>query len=177
MFTDPVLPDEIIRISKELNINPKYICFEVTESATRQQPELVLEILTRLRILGYELSIDDFGTGYSSLFELKRLPFTEMKIDKSFIINLENNQLNQSIVKSIAYLSHNLNMLLVAEGVESRKCYDILDSYNCDIAQGHLISKALPANVFEEFINSQFNQDLIWNKYNISADSSYVNHD
>jgi EAL domain-containing protein (putative c-di-GMP-specific phosphodiesterase class I) len=162
MLTDLVLPDEIIRITKELNINPQYVCFEITESATRKQPELVLEILTRLRIFGFELSIDDFGTGYSSLFELKRLPFTEMKIDKSFIYNLENNQLNQSIVKSIAFLSHNLNMTLVAEGVESKKCFNLLGEYDCDIAQGYLISKALPANSLVEFINSRFSQDLVW---------------
>lgn len=164
-LTDPILPDEIVRIAREYNIDPQYICFEITESATREQPELVLEILTRLRIFGFKISIDDFGTGYSSLFELKRLPFTELKIDKSFIFNLENNSLNQSIVKSIAYLSHNLNMTLVAEGVESKKCFNLLKQYKCDIAQGFLISKALPAGGFEEFMNSKFDQELVWDGF------------
>ena len=116
--------------------------------------EYIFDTLTRLRAMGIELSIDDFGTGYSSLSRLKRLPVNELKIDQSFIKDMIDNFDDQIIVKSIIDLAHNLGLSVVAEGVETQEVLDSLNKLGCDIAQGYLIAKPMPANEFEYFLNN-----------------------
>ncbi len=130
------------------------IIFEITESLFLSDNDYVLDVLTRIRSLGIELSIDDFGTGYSSLSRLKQLPVNELKIDQSFIRDMTDNIDDQIIVKSIIDLAHNLGLSVVAEGVETQKIIDQLKRMGCDIAQGYLISKPKPASEFEHFIES-----------------------
>lgn len=157
---DLAFPDEIIKICESLQILPQNICFEITESATMKQPDLVLEVLTRLRLLGFHLSIDDFGTGYSSLVELQRLPFTELKIDKSFITNLISNKLNITIVKSIIYLARSMNMKTVAEGVETKEVLEVLGQYDCDIAQGYYFARPKSNAEITKWVSQYANQPL-----------------
>jgi len=151
MLNDLNLPDQIVLLAKEYNIPPSQLCFEVTETAVMSQPTVAMDILTRLRVKGFSLSLDDFGTGYSSLVQLYRMPFQEIKIDKSFVMALEKDQECQAISHSIIQLGHSLKLEIVAEGVENKASWDILESYGCDKAQGYYISKAMPALEFESW--------------------------
>jgi len=132
----------------------KRIIFEITESLFLSNQEYVLNSLTRLRSLGIELSIDDFGTGYSSLSRLKKLPVNELKIDQSFIKDMDESVDDQIIVRSIIDLAHNLGLTVVAEGVETKEILDRLNKLGCDVAQGYFISRPVPAMDFEEFMKS-----------------------
>ena len=109
--------------------------------------------MRRLRDLGVTLSIDDFGTGYSSLSQLKKLPVSELKIDKSFILNLDTSADDQLIVRSTIDLGHTLGLSVTAEGVESEAIKALLKSYGCDTAQGYLYSKPLPAKDFIQWVH------------------------
>jgi len=162
VLNDASFPDEVMKLLKEFDFDPRLICFEITESAAMGQRDVVLEVLIKLRLKGFFLSIDDFGTGYSSLVELQRLPFTELKIDKSFVIGLETSKINQIIVKSIIDLAHHMDLQVVAEGVETLDSFKKLLELGCDIAQGYLIAKPVPAenlkNNFIEEIETVFKQ-------------------
>jgi EAL domain-containing protein (putative c-di-GMP-specific phosphodiesterase class I) len=116
---------------------------ELTESAQQSVTNL-LDTLTRLRIKGTSLSLDDFGTGYSSLVQLHQLPFSEMKIDRSFVVGMAGSRECRAIVKSIIDLAHNLSLSVVAEGVETAEAIDMLRSLGCDAAQGYYIAKPMP---------------------------------
>ena len=130
------------------------IIFEITESLFLSDHDYIFDTLTRLRAIGIELSIDDFGTGYSSLSRLKKLPVNELKIDQSFIRDMMSNFDDQIIVKSIVDLAHNLGLSVVAEGVETKEILDHLNRLGCDIAQGYLIAKPMPAIEFEDFLKT-----------------------
>ena len=105
----------------------------------------------RLSALGFKLSIDDFGTGYSSLAYLKRLPVDELKIDKSFVLNMENDADDAKIVRSTIDLAHNLGLSVVAEGVENSTVWDMLRDLNCDQAQGFHMGRPMPASDFAKW--------------------------
>lgn len=162
VLTDVILPDELGQMVKEFKINPEQICFEITEAAAMHWPEIVLEVLTRIRLKGFSLSIDDFGTGYSSLVELQRLPFTELKIDKSFVSDIAYNKSNLHIVRSIISLAQNMNLSLVAEGVETMEAAEQLKELGCDILQGYLYSKPLSVNDFTNWYKDKINAHGIY---------------
>src|SRR5262249_14407881 len=103
----------------------------------------MMDIATRLRIKGFRISIDDFGTGYSSLVQLQRLPFSEMKVDKSFVLQCATSRESLVIVKSIVDLAPNLNLKVVAEGVETLEVIELLRRLGCDIAQGYHVSQPM----------------------------------
>jgi EAL domain-containing protein (putative c-di-GMP-specific phosphodiesterase class I) len=109
---------------------------EVTESAVMHHPEMMLKRLHAVRDLGVQLSIDDFGTGYASLSYLKSLPVNTLKIDKTFVLNLADDEADQRIVRSSIQLAHGFGMTVVAEGVESEEVVERLREYSCDYAQG-----------------------------------------
>jgi EAL domain-containing protein (putative c-di-GMP-specific phosphodiesterase class I) len=109
------------------------------------EPERAVEILTRLAATGVSIAVDDFGTGYSSLAYLKRLPLNKIKIDKSFVINMAENDNDTMIVHSTIELAHNLEFSVVAEGVETAQSWSLLKALRCDAAQGWYIAKAMPA--------------------------------
>ena len=121
----------------------EHISFEVTETAAMADPVRGLDILTRLRIKGFRLSIDDFGTGYSSLVQLHRLPFSELKIDRSFVAECDRSAEARVIVKTIVDLAHNLGMSVVGEGVETDGIARTLSEMGCDIGQGYAIAKPM----------------------------------
>lgn len=139
------LPEQLSRVLMEYQIDPTMLTLEVTESALMGHVATSLDILTRLRIKGIELSIDDFGTGYSSLSQLYRIPFTELKVDKSFVANIAHDPEALGIVKTCIMLGHELKMQVVAEGVEDKETLEILKEIDCDIAQGYHIARPMPA--------------------------------
>ncbi len=123
-------------------------CLEITESAIMDDPQRAQATLHRLSAMGFKLSIDDFGTGYSSLAYLKSLPVDELKIDKSFVMNMEKDDDDAKIVRSTIDLAHNLGLTVVAEGVENALIWGKLKELSCDEAQGYFMSKPLPASEF-----------------------------
>ena len=105
----------------------------------------MLEVLGRFRLKGFHLSIDDFGTGYSSVSQLLRLPFSELKVDKSFVSGMAHSRESGIVVKTLIDMAHNLGLSAVAEGVETASTLDTLAGWGCDIGQGYLFSKPAPA--------------------------------
>jgi diguanylate cyclase (GGDEF)-like protein len=141
---------EMVRsIISESGMNPIYLELELTESLFMHDVEIVLKTLHELHDLGVKLSIDDFGTGYSNLGYLKLFPIDKLKIDQSFVRNLENEPVNLDIVRAIAALGKSMSLELVAEGVETNNELDLVQATGCDLVQGYLFSKPLPANEIE----------------------------
>ncbi len=125
------------------SVEPSSLVLEVTEGAMMINPVKSLEILHEFHQLGFGISIDDFGTGYSSLAYLKHLPADEIKIDKSFVMNMANDKKDESIVKAAIDLAHTLGLKIVAEGVEDEQTMDLLSNMNCDYAQGYYMAKPM----------------------------------
>ncbi len=160
-LTDLSLPDYIQSQLNLFSLDARGVGFEVTETAAMGQPAIVMDVLTRLRLKDCSLSIDDFGTGYSSFVELHRMPFNEIKIDKSFVINLEHDKESQVISRSIIDLGKNLGLTVVAEGVESRQSMEILHQYGCDSYQGYYFSHPLEADKFNEWLSQYPNKKYV----------------
>jgi EAL domain-containing protein (putative c-di-GMP-specific phosphodiesterase class I) len=118
-------------------------------------PVLSLDLITRLRVKGFQLSIDDFGTGFSSMVQLVRLPFSEIKVDKSFVMRAQQSQESRSVIKSIIDLGHSLDLLVVAEGVEDQATLEYLNSLSCDLAQGYFISRPMPSETAQNWAQSR----------------------
>ncbi len=133
-------------------VDLRNLILELTESAAMRNAEQATDRLTRLRLRGVGLSIDDFGTGYSSLLQLQRLPFSELKIDKSFVIDCATSKENAAIVYAIIDLTHRLGLKVVAEGVETRDALQLLARAGCDAAQGYYISRPIGAEKVPEWI-------------------------
>jgi diguanylate cyclase (GGDEF)-like protein len=142
---DSGLPDDVQELLDKWELDPAAIEFEITESTIMADPFRALAVLKRLHEMGTKLSIDDFGTGYSSLAYLKRLPVDAVKIDKSFVLNMVTDENDAAIVRSTIDLARNLGLDVVAEGVEDEAIWQTLSELGCDYAQGHYLSKALPA--------------------------------
>ncbi|THB74800.1 MAG: bifunctional diguanylate cyclase/phosphodiesterase [Desulfobacteraceae bacterium] len=154
-FLDTELPDLIIGMLSRYDLPSDHLTIEITEGSMIKDPDLAMEILTRLADQGIRISIDDFGTGYSSLAYLKKLPVSEIKIDKSFVTEMLQNENDAVIVKSIIDLGHNLSLNVVAEGVEDQKTASRLKKLGCDVLQGFHFSR--PMNN-DEFLKRILNQ-------------------
>jgi EAL domain-containing protein (putative c-di-GMP-specific phosphodiesterase class I) len=139
-------------------IEPWLLEIEITESAAMQNVEESLATLQKLRDIGISISIDDFGTGYSSLGQLKRLPVTALKIDRSFITGLPADDDDKSIAQAIISMAHSLQLTVIAEGVETESQRMFLAAYGCDEIQGYLVAKPMPARDFALFLQSQRRQ-------------------
>ena len=131
---------------------PSLVVLEVTESTMMSDPGRAAAVLARLSHLGVQISVDDFGTGYSSLAYLKRLPISEVKIDKSFVMGMEDDAEQLAIVSSIVDLGRNLGLRVVAEGVETDSAWALLRDRGCHRAQGYFLSPPLPADAFVAWI-------------------------
>lgn len=142
------LPEELKDKIRIFKLDPSLLNIEITESALMGELVTSLDILTRIRMKGFGLSIDDFGTGFSSLSQLHRVPFNELKVDKSFVMEMDSDPEAKSIVKTCIMLGHELNMRVVAEGVESETTLIMLKEMGCDIAQGYFISRPLSEDNF-----------------------------
>jgi len=145
--------DDLVAIVTEAvsdaGIRPELLDLEITESLLMRDIEATIGALSSLKDLGVNLSIDDFGTGYSSLSYLKRFPIDALKIDRSFVQDLHLDADDAAICAAILAMAHNLNLKVVAEGVEFEEQLDFLRRHNCEEVQGYLFSKPLPANEFE----------------------------
>ena len=142
-LSDVSFADELNRLCNEYKVQPKWITLELTETVAAANAADAIDILTRLRLMGFNLSIDDFGTGYSSLTQLHRLPFSELKIDKEFVSDCATSDENRVIVRTIVDLAHNLSLSVVAEGAENKETVDHLTMLRCDYVQGYYFSKPL----------------------------------
>jgi len=147
------LIEDINKIIMPLGLKSENIEFEITETSIMQDGIAVDNFLRELKHAGYGLSIDDFGTGYSSLERLKKLPVELLKIDQSFITELSKDSDDYFIVKSIISLAHSLNLLVLAEGVETNEQLSILKKLNCDIIQGYVFSQPLSPADFLTFLS------------------------
>lgn len=134
------------------NLSPQRIMLEITESAVMDNPDVAIDVLHKLKRIGFTLSIDDYGTGYSSLSQLKNMPVNELKIDKSFVLSLENDENDQAIVKSTIELAHNIGLNVVAEGVETLAAFAMLKQWGCNKLQGYFISRPISAADFEVWL-------------------------
>lgn len=147
------LPQALNKQIQDLNISAKNIIIEVTESGLTGNMVASTEVLTRLKILGFSLSIDDFGTGYSSMNQLKTLPFSELKLDYSFVHGAGKNMKSKAILKSSIHLAKNLHLTTVAEGVETQEDWDLVKVLDCDTAQGFLISKPMDSVIATQWLH------------------------
>ena len=154
-FTDPSLQKMIRRILKLTHVLPASLMLEITESILMQDINANSVILQSLSDMGITLASDDFGIGYSSLNYLRKLPFDALKIDKSFIYEMETINQKKAIVSTIISLANDLNLKVIAEGVETRAQFDILQKYHCDFIQGYIFSKPIPANEFIRLLQSK----------------------
>ncbi len=128
---------------------------EITESVMMTDPRKAIEVLSQLDEMGIEIAVDDFGTGYSSLAYLKQLPISRLKIDKSFIMDMKDNDNDAIIVRSTIDLAHNLGMQVVGEGIEDLESQQLLDMLGCEYGQGYYISKPLSQDDFEQWLKSK----------------------
>lgn len=144
-LNDIRLPGEVARMLGEAGIKHSMLILEITESAVMSNQAEVLDVLKILDNMGVSLSLDDFGTGYSSLAYLANLPINEIKIDKSFVLGIGQDKQSEVIVRSTIDMGHSLGKKVVAEGVETLKLWNQLSKWGCDTAQGYYMSKPLPA--------------------------------
>ena len=138
-------PDLVERLCRALDVPTERLVLELTEGATQPLIKL-MDTLTRFRIKGVGLAIDDFGTGYSGLIQLRKLPFTEIKIDRQFVTGLATSRDDQVIVRSVIDLAHGLGLAVTAEGVETVEQLAALRALGCDLVQGYLLAHPLEAH-------------------------------
>lgn len=151
LLSSASVTDFVIDTVTRHGADPKRIVLEITETAVMDNPDAAIAQLHRLREAGFALSIDDYGTGLSSLTYLKDLPVTEIKIDKSFVLDMASNEQDRVMVRSTIDLARNLGLTVTAEGVEDQESFAALQLYGCDFAQGYFISKAISSEAFEAF--------------------------
>jgi EAL domain-containing protein (putative c-di-GMP-specific phosphodiesterase class I) len=152
MLHDPQLVATVNDLLARWDVEPSYLELEITEGSLMVDPEGAMETLRQLRTAGVWSSIDDFGMGYSSLGYLKRLPVDELKIDKSFVMDMASSRDDASIVRSVVTLGHNLGLHVVAEGVDNKRTLDMLCAMGCDMAQGYYLSRPVAAEDLTEWL-------------------------
>ena len=141
---NPKITDEIKQLLIQYDVPANQIIFEITESAMMSNVKTTERIIEELHQSGITFSIDDFGTGHSSLVKLKQLPLSELKIDKSFVLDIVNNENDAAIAKASIQMAHALGLEVVAEGIENKASWDLLKDMRCDYAQGFWMGKAMP---------------------------------
>jgi EAL domain-containing protein (putative c-di-GMP-specific phosphodiesterase class I) len=156
LVQDLEFPDRLGLLLREFDATAEQLTLEVTEAASLDDPDLVMDIFTRLRVRGVGLSLDDFGIGTSSLTQLYKMPFSEVKIDRLLISEIPTGRAAATVVRAIIDLAHNLSLSVCAEGVETSPVFEMLDQAGCDALQGEFIAHAMPASEMESFIN-------VWN--------------
>jgi EAL domain-containing protein (putative c-di-GMP-specific phosphodiesterase class I)/CheY-like chemotaxis protein len=153
-LADPGISDAITWQVTSQGLEPAHMVLEITESAAMTNVGRVLENLTRLRMKGFGLSIDDYGTGYSSMQQLTRIPFTELKIDQSFVKHATHQESSRMILESSLSMARNLSVTSVAEGVETLEDWNLLRDCGCDLAQGFFIAKPMSADEFPNWVRN-----------------------
>lgn len=153
-FHDSNLPDKIITHLHNFGLNASDIILELTESVLLDENPTTLATIERAHQLGFALSLDDFGTGYSSLSYLRNLPFSEIKLDQSFVRDLHTTEVSRRLSEAVMGLGRSLKLTVLAEGVENMEQYRLLKQQNCHVAQGYLLSKPLPPQDLEKWIQA-----------------------
>ena len=148
------LVETVTRALKEVEMDPHHLELEITESTVMQNPEKAIATLKQFKEMGIRISIDDFGTGYSSLNYLRRIPFDSLKIDRSFVMNINTSPDDAAIVRAIIAMAHSLKLRVIAEGVQTEEQFAFLRELPCDEVQGYLFSKPLPAGECIRFITT-----------------------
>jgi diguanylate cyclase (GGDEF)-like protein len=151
-IVDVTLPDAVEATLRRWEVPGELLVCEISEDTVMGDPRRATEVLERLRALGVRLSLDDFGTGHSSLSYLKSLPLDEVKIDRSFVTGMAVDPSDAAIVRSTIDLARHLGLDVVAEGVESEEVLEVLSSLDCDVAQGFLLSRPLPADQLDSWL-------------------------
>jgi diguanylate cyclase (GGDEF)-like protein len=149
-FQDAGLPGAVAALLRDLDLDPRYLDLEITESAAMQNLEQTVDTLAALRRLGVRISMDDFGTGQASLAHVKKLPIDCLKIDRDFVRDIDSGATGKAIVKAIIDLAHGLGMAVIAEGVETEQQFQFLAAQSCDEYQGYLASRPLAAEEIEQ---------------------------
>ena len=152
---DPGLVDRLVSQIEDNGLDFKNVKLEVTESAYTDDAKHLLDVIGRLRELGFEIEMDDFGTGYSSLNMLSDMPIDVLKMDMKFIRNIETNETDRRLVMLILDIARYLQVSVVAEGVETEKQLEILRAGKCDLVQGYYFSRPLPSDQFEKLIEKE----------------------
>lgn len=152
-FEKPGIFDYLITQCEQFQLPASAIILELTETAAMADPVKSLDILTRLRLQGFHLSIDDFGTGFSSILQLVRLPFSELKIDKNFVSSAADSKESRLVISSVIDMAHALGLTVTAEGIEDRRTLAFLQKKHCDTAQGFYISKPMPVEQINVWVN------------------------
>ncbi len=154
LVQDLQFPDRLAALFREFDVEPSQLTFDVTEAAALVQPELVLDIFARLRVRGVGLALDDFGAGASSLTQLFKMPFSEIKIDRTVTCELGVTPAAATVMRAIVDLAHHLSLSACAEGVETREAFEFLQAIRCDALQGDFIAPPMPAAEIEGFIRA-----------------------
>jgi len=158
------LEKELNEILENTRLSPEYLELEITETALMQSPESCARTLQQIKAMGIHIAIDDFGTGYSSLSHLKTLPINKLKIDRSFVMDIPDDTDDMSITQAIISLTQNLNLDVIAEGVETAIQLEFLKENGCDNVQGFYFSQPLTAIQFEALLKEQSRDDELPNK-------------
>ena len=161
-ITSLTLPEHLAKLLSSTGLDPSLLMLELTESALMAELVTSLEILTRLRLKGIKLSIDDFGTGFSSLSQLHKVPFSELKIDHSFIEKMCHDEEAHAIVKTCIILGHELKMTVIAEGVETRQQINALSELGCDLAQGFYFGRPAPVEEINKILQNPTRKISTW---------------
>ncbi len=154
--------EELLQICQKYDVSNDRVILELTETAAMEDPAESLALLTRLRVRGFHLSIDDFGIGYSSMFQLVKLPFSEIKIDKSFVMTAMNREESRTVISSVVSLARSLKLCSTAEGIEDAETLDYLREIGCDIGQGFLFSRPVPESEIIRWMQANCNGGF-WN--------------
>ncbi len=160
-FQDSQLLSTLSRLIAERGVEAQWLEFELTETAVMRRSDLVKQTMDALGRLGVRFSLDDFGTGFSSFVHLNSLPIALLKVDKSFVGGMEQREENRKLVHAMINLAHNLNLEVVAEGVETPEQLALLHGFGCDQVQGYLISKPLPLEELAQYLTSSASQPAI----------------
>lgn len=154
LFADPMLVGKVAELLKKHSVSGNRLVLEITETAPIKNEEQTIAVVEELRTLGVQLSIDDYGTGYSTLDYLQKMKPRELKLDRSFVIRMDENPTDRLLVKSTVDLAHSLGMVMVAEGVESQHHLDMLRSLNCDFAQGYHLGRPMPFDAARKLVQA-----------------------
>ncbi len=148
------LPDRLEQHCRNAAIDPAFLTLELTETGAMREAVQMMDVLTRLRLKGFKLSIDDFGTGYSSLVQLQKMPFSEVKIDRTFVMQMADNEGCRVIVEIVIELARRLGLTSIAEGVEEHAALDTLINLGCHAAQGYHMSRPIAAELMPQFVSA-----------------------
>ena len=151
-FREPDLPETVSRLLRETDLDPMRLHLEITETTAMSDAPATVAMLEELKALGVRLVIDDFGTGYSSLSYLQRFPVDYVKIDRSFVADLEGDPGAVALVSGMIDLAHALGIKVIAEGVERASQLERLETMGCDLAQGYYFSSPLPSDAMDAFL-------------------------